>query len=88
MIPWDNIICVLNGNIVILFSYIVRIMDEIGFSYKWINQVNERNCKENIARTFLQRLKDIYSQNELGYLNKDENIDSGIFNSTRINITN
>ena len=59
------------------FSYIKRIVDEIAFSYIWINQVNERNCKINIAKTFLQRLKDIYSQNELRYLNKDENTDSG-----------
>ena len=28
---------------------------------------------KNIAKTFLQRLKDIYSQNALRYLNKDEN---------------
>ena len=52
-------------------------MDEIGFSYIWINQVNERNCKKHIAKTFLQRLKDIYSQIALRYLNKDENTDSG-----------
>ena len=43
------------------FFYIKRIVDEIGFSYIWINQVNERNCKQSIAKTFLQRLKDIYS---------------------------
>ena len=34
-------------------------------------------AKINIAKTFLQRLKDIYSQNALRYLNKDENTDSG-----------
>ena len=59
------------------FFYIKRIVDEIGFSYIWINQVNERNCKQSIAKTFLQRLKDIYSQNSLRYINKDENTDSG-----------
>ena len=59
------------------FFYIKRIVDEIGFSYIWINQVNERNCKQSIAKTFLQRLKDIYSQNALRYINKDENTDSG-----------
>ena len=52
-------------------------MDEIDKSYIWINQVNERNCKQSIANPFLQRLKDIYSQNALRYLNKDENTDSG-----------
>ena len=59
------------------FFYIKRIVDEIGFSYIWINQVNERNYKQSIAKTFLQRLKDIYSQNALRYINKDENSDSG-----------
>ena len=33
--------------------------------------------QNNIAKTFLQRLKDIYSQNALRYLDKDENTDSG-----------
>ena len=59
------------------FFYIKRIVDEIGFSYIWISQLNERNCKQSIAKTFLQRLKDIYSQNALRYINKDENSDSG-----------
>ena len=30
-----------------------------------------------IVKAFLQRLKNIYSQNALRYLNKDENTDSG-----------
>ena len=55
------------------FSYVKRIVSVIGFSYIWINQVNERNCKKDIAKTFLQSLKDIYPQNALRYLNKDEN---------------
>ena len=58
------------------FFYIKRIVNEIVFSYIWINQANERNCKQSIAKTFLQRLKDIYSQNAR-YINKDENTDSG-----------
>ena len=32
---------------------------------------------KNIAKTFLQSLNDIYSQNALRYLNKDENTDIG-----------
>ena len=66
-----------SNNFIKWFSNIKRIVDEIGFSYIWINQVNERNCKQSIAKTFLQRLKDIYSQNALRYINKDENTDSG-----------
>ena len=33
--------------------------------------------QKNIAKTFLQRLNDKYSQNALRYLNKDENTDNG-----------
>jgi hypothetical protein len=62
------------------FSHIKRIADEIGFSNIWINQVNERNCEKSpndIAKKFLRRLKDIYSQNALRYINKDENTNIG-----------
>ena len=34
------------------FSYIKRIVDEIGFSCIWINQVNERNCKKILLKHF------------------------------------
>ena len=62
------------------FSYIKRITEESGLANIWIEQINGYNRQKstnNIANTFQQRLKDIYSQNAIRYINKDENSEGG-----------
>ena len=62
------------------FSYIKRIIDENGLSNIWKNQVDENSYNKStksISNIFLQRVKDIYAQNALRYIKKDENSDCG-----------
>ena len=61
-------------------SHIKNILDESGQSYIWTDQLNERNRRNpsnHFAKNFSLRLKDIYSQNALSYLNKDDNTNRG-----------
>ena len=55
---------------------IKEILNKCGFSYIWRNQFNDvkQDKKDNsINRLIFTRMKDIFSQNALAYINKDKN---------------
>ena len=62
---------------------IKEILNKCGFSYIWRNQFNDvkQDKKENsINRLIFTRMKDIFSQNALAYINKDKSKNCGKMN--------
>ena len=60
--------------------HVKEILNQCGFAYIWRNQFNNRkqDKKENsINRLIFTRMKDIFSQNALAYINKDKNKNCG-----------
>ena len=61
---------------------IKEILNKCGYSYIWRNQFNDVKLdkKDNyINRLIFTRMKDIFSQNALAYINKDKNCGKMIF---------
>ena len=60
--------------------HVKEILNQCGFSYIWRNQFNnikEEKSDSYINRLIFTRMKDIFSQNALAYINKDKNKNCG-----------
>ena len=60
--------------------YVKEILNQCGFSYVWRNQFNntkQTKSDNSISKSIVIRMKDIFSQNSLAYINKDKNKDCG-----------
>ena len=58
------------------FAYIKMLLEQTGLSYIWRTRETQSDSI-NLVKTISQRMKDIYSQSAIMYINKDENVDRG-----------